>query len=731
MKLKLKITKVLEKQKEKIKEKQKQVNKFSEKDKEPKIASTAYNHTVNKSFFGKLSGSIRVKLLVSFFVPIVFIVILGVAAYSNASSSIVSTFKDSTINVINSTGNYYGVIMQTVEDKATQISVDPNTWNYYSKMYKGDIVEESEAYKTIRNTINSIVLSDQYIENIAVFTNYGQPVSSIGTFSDDNPYEKFSATDEAAYIDNSKNNMVWTGYHHYIDEQLGIAPKNYAISLSKSFLNRSATPIGYIQMDINMKIVTDTLNDLDLPEGSVVAFISPDGREITGEGISEETIFYDKEFYDEVKLKEEMNGNETVDYNEEEHMFIYSKIGKTGAMVAALVPSAAITGQADSIKSLTLIIVAVASIIAGFIGIVVSSGIGNAIKSFIGTLSKAADGDLTVSVHTKRRDEFKVLSDSINDMISKMKDLIGKAANVGSTVVISTENVTQNSELMLIASKDISTAISEIQEGITQQAYDTEKCLRQTDDLANQINRVQEHTESIAEIASNTKNVVNDGIGEVDQLNKVTKENIDITNQTIKDIEELEAESNEITDIITVINDIAAQTNLLSLNASIEAARAGDAGRGFSVVAEEIRKLSEKTVGASSEIEGIINNITKKTKHTVQTVKQTETITKTTENKLQDVVQLFHNINVHVDDLADKMTQIVEVIGDINQAKNDTLNAIESISAVAEETSAASEEVDATAQQQLDAVEKLNEVAKALMNDTAELEAAIQIFKIV
>mgnify|MGYP001340820354 CR=1 FL=1 len=724
MKLKINLNDVIKRRKQEGNEKEQSKEKLAKEEPEAKI------NAQGTLFFGRFMESIRTKLLISFFIPIIFIVILGLAAYSNASKSIVSTFKNATINVIESTGNYYGVIMQTVEDKASQLSVDPGAWNYYSRMYQGDIVEESEVLKKLRNSVNSIALSDQYIENIVIFTDYGVPVSSTGTFADQNPYEAFIGTDEAKYIDDSQNKMVWTGYHPFIDEQLRYKPTEYGISVTKKFLSRSAKPIGYIQMDISMAIITETLASLELPEGSVVAFISPDGREITKEGTSEETLFYDKSFYQEAIANEEMNSNKSVDYNSKEHIFIYSKVGKTGAMVAALVPSSSITSKANSIKSLTMFIVAIAAVIAGFIGFAVSSGIGNTIKSFLGILSKAANGDLTVSVHTKRKDEFKVLSDSINDMISNMKYLIAKAADVGRTVISSTENVTQNSELLLTASKDISTAISEIQEGITQQASDTEKCLAQTDELANQINRVHEHSEAIAQIASNTKNVVKNGIDEVDELNNATKANIDITNQTIKDIEELEAESKVITDIIAVINDIAAQTNLLSLNASIEAARAGEAGRGFSVVAEEIRKLSEKSVSAASEIEGIINNITKKTKNTVQTVKQTETISKTTEKRLQEVVQLFNNINVHVDDLAMKMTQIVEIISDINEAKNDTLNAIESISAVAEETSAASEEVDATAQQQLEAVTKLNEAAKALLNDTAELEAAIQMFKV-
>ena len=684
----------------------------------------------SKSITGRILGSIRYKLLISFFLPIIFIVILGFSAYSSASKSIVSTFKNSMINVINSTGNYYDVIMQTVEDKAAQLSVDTNVWNYFSRMYKGEIVEEAEALKKIKNIVSSMALSDKYIENIAIFTDYGQPVSSYGSFKDKNPFETFKATEEAAYITNNESNMVWSGYHHYMDEQLGINPDSYAVSMSKKYLNKSASHIGYIQLDINRNIVEDTLRSLELPKGSVVAFISPDGREITGDGLSEESIFVDKKFYEEAMASGIKNSDKTVKFKGKDYIFIYSKIGESGTMVGALVPSAALTNKADSIKSMTLAIVILASLIAGVIGIKVSSGMAKAMKNFNIVLAKAANGDLTASIYTNRKDEFKILSDSINGMIRNMKNLITKSANVGSTVIKSTKYVTQNSELLLTASKDISTAISEIQEGITQQASDAEKCLRQTDELANQINLVQEHSESIAQIASNTKQVVNNGIGEVDQLNSATKANIDITNQTIKNIEELETESSEITDIISVINDIAAQTNLLSLNASIEAARAGEAGRGFSVVAEEIRKLSEKSVGAASEIEGIITHITKKTKATVQTVKQTETISKTTEEKLQEVVKLFDNINVHVDSLADKMNQIVEVIEDITKAKNDTLNAIESISAVAEETSAASEEVDATAQQQLESVTKLNAAAQTLRNETTELENAIKLFKV-
>jgi methyl-accepting chemotaxis protein len=689
------------------------------------VSNNNFNKKV-KHFINQFSASIKAKLILSFLVPVLFIIILGVTAYLSASKSIVSIFTKSTVNLISSTGNYYGVIFDNINGKGIELAVDAELRSYVNAEYQDDILEEAKIYKKIRKNISDITVSDKYIENISIFASYGNPITTYGSFKDVKPYEIFSTAKEGAMIQRDK----WTGYHSYLDEQLGIDPSTYAISFSKRYLSPSSKPMGYIIMDISMNIVTDALGMMDLPKNSKVAFISADGREITSEGTSEKTVFFGSDAVHDALLNAEISGSSHIDFEGSDHLFIYSKIGKDGTMLCALVPNLALTSQADSIKFLSIFIVFIAGMIAGFIGIVVASGIGKTIKSIIGTLMKAADGDLTVSVNTSRKDEFKVLSDSINHMIINVKNLITKASAVSGTVINSSQNVTQNTELLLSASKDISMAITEIQQGIIQQATDSEHCLQQTDELASQINIVYENSVAIEKITSNTKSIVTDGIGVVDQLNNATKASIEITNETIKDIEELEGESRAITEIIAVINDIAEQTNLLSLNASIEAARAGDAGRGFSVVADEIRKLSIKSVNSASEIEKIINNISKKTQNTVKTVKQAETISKTTEIKLLNVVELFNNVNIHVDELAIKMSKIAEGINDIDQAKKDTLSAIESISAVAEETSAASQEVDATAYQQLEAVTKLYEVSKSLNDNATELQTSIQLFKI-
>ncbi|MBH1941497.1 methyl-accepting chemotaxis protein [Mobilitalea sibirica] len=695
-------------------------------------------HTTKKSNVGirkkvilKLFTSIRVKLTLFFLIPVIFIIILGISAYTSSKNAIVTNYTEATITSIKKTGEYYGIILQNAEDKALQLANDSLIKQYYTGKYSDDILEESNIYRSIRSNVTTMATSDKYIENINIFTNYGQAINTFGSFDITiNPYEDFKSTEEAGLIDNKSRINLWTGYHKYVDEKLELDNSKYAISLSRQFLNNSSKPIGYIITDISMNVITDAMKTLELPENSFFAFISPDGREITLEGDSEQPIFFDKSYYKEAFLAEEESGHGYYDFSGKEHLFIYSKVGSTGAMVGALIPSSFLTQQADMIKNLTILLVLVASVVAVLTGIYVASGIGRIIHKIMKTMNAASKGDLTVSLKTGRKDEFGVLSNSINDMISNMKNLIMKASSVSQTVIGSTKNVTQSSELLLVASKDISAAISEIQQGITQQAEDTEQCLTLTDELAYQINGVHENGNAIAKIATNTKTVVKDGISEIDRLNHAANANIQITNETIKNIEELQKESKAITDIIAVINDIAEQTNLLSLNASIEAARAGEAGRGFSVVADEIRKLSLKSVNSAAEIEKIINKITAKTQSTVKTVMKAETISKKTEDRLTNVTKLFENINVHVDDLISQLDMIAEGINDINKSKTDTLRAIESISAVAEETSASSEEVDATAQQQLEAVTRLNEAAKALDKDASDLEASIRLFTI-
>jgi methyl-accepting chemotaxis protein len=696
--------------------------------------------------------NIRTKLIMCFIVPVLFIIILGVVSYGKASDAIINNYEQSTVGTIHTTGQYYELMFQNVEEKTLQIANDEATKNYHTGIYSYDPVAETSLQKKVANNLFNIGIQDTTAESFTILAAYGDSISTFGKLGmqtktkqqSQEPFVDFTKTDEASVISDSTKDCVWTGYHQFVDGELDISKNKYGIAVTRKFYDNKKSIIGYVISDINMTVLKNVMDDLELPDGSVFGLISPDGREIVRayhkndesemntelKETSSVTYFTNQTFHDETVAGDKSEHNQYVDYNGEEYLYIYKKVGDTGALVSALIPKAFLTSQSAPIRTITIIIALVAVVLAVLTGAYMSSDISSAIKTVISKLSLVADGDLTIQVETNRKDEFKVLSDSINHMVSNMKSLIDKAVMIGNTVSTSASEVSLNSEVLMETSKNITLAINEIQQGIIQQASDSEECLKQTDDLSKNIDEVTTNTNEIQRLSGDAKSSVNQGIITIEDLKSKTSATSDMTKETIIRIEELVIESNSIGNILAVINDIAEQTNLLSLNASIEAARAGEAGKGFSVVAGEIRKLAEKSMESAKGISCIIDRVHNKIKSTVDIVKDSEKISITQAEALHKVVQVFHDINTNVESLVNNLVEISEGVSDIEGSKDNTLRAIESISAIAQQTAASSEEVNATASEQLEAVSKMNETAIKLGMESSELRKAIEQFKI-
>lgn len=330
----------------------------------------------------------------------------------------------------------------------------------------------------------------------------------------------------------------------------------------------------------------------------------------------------------------------------------------------------------------------------------------------------------------KHKDEFIILAGNTMEMIENMKKLIQKAAGVSGLVAQSADNVLKASEDISLASSEISTSIGEIGHGISGQAQDSQNCLSQMDELSEKIKTVNGSVKDIERIAGDTGNMIAQGIGTMEELSKQSEATNDITKNVVDNIIALESKSHSIGRILQVINEIADQTNLLALNASIEAARAGDAGRGFSVVAEEIKKLAEQSITAAEEINKVIEQIIKQTSDTVNIAKDAEQIVNRQNDIVDNTIDTFRNMGDGIKKLTSSLSVIGQNIGNMDEARAGTLSAVESISAISQQTLAASEMVEDTVRLQNTSVEALEEASRILAGNSMELKEAINQFRI-
>lgn len=699
---------------------------------------------------------IRQKLIFGFGIPVIFIVILGIISYTKASQGLISNYEQATKNTIDMATEYMNLGLSSVDSIAMQYTKDPDI-SYYSQGVTNNTDAARDIFiKATDRDLMKKVDFEQLIEDIHIITPAGIPALTSGVDVVDGFYKELSEAEEGKLLSDTKTEFYWSGKHPLINSKLSLNTDKYALSLYRPFQTRDAVVV----IDVSKEEITDFLKKLELGEGSIVGIITPDGSEILTENdgkdadepedsktdavkpeeqaVTEVSLddgdsefnFSKQSYYLDSMKSEAAAGSEYVKYQSHDYLYLYSKIGNTGVTICGLVPKASFMKQADDIRIITLILVALACLIAVSTGMYLSGGIGRSLKSINKNLKQISEGDLTVQVSAKHKDEFTVLAENTMEMLSNMRGLIQKVTHVSGLVSDSSRNIMEVSGNIAVASDNISTAIDEIGSGISVQAQDSQNCLLQMDELSKKITGVYENLEEIEKVTDSTKHMISQGINTMEELSRQSEATNSITKYVVENVTALETKSYSIGRIIQVINEIADQTNLLALNASIEAARAGDAGRGFSVVADEIRKLAEQSIQAAGEIRKVIEEITKQTSDTVVTARNAENIVEKQNSIVDNTILTFRNMNTGVEKLISSLSVISQNMKNMDSARTGTLNAVESISAIAEETLAASDTVEDTVNTQNVSVKALEDASRVLGDNSRELNEAINKFRI-
>ena len=671
--------------------------------------------------FYKFISSIRTQMIIGFTVPIIFVVLVGIISYAKASKGLITSFEESATNTIKMAVSYIDVGMGTLESEAFVQSQNENISDYVFTSKNDDQIKIYELTQAIYSQLTAAQVANEFIQDIHIIPKEHAKVLSTKTRGVVG-FNELMLTTDGAVLANSKFQTAWVGEHSTVDEQLKTGPNNYACSFIRQFKSKN----GYIVVDLSKKKIMKLLDELDLAEGSKVSFIMDDGREVSTTG--DEIVISEADYYKEGMAAEDVSYSTYIKHEKEGYLFMMAKSESKGFSICALVPEASVMKSATEIKNLTVGLVAVAIAIAVLVGGLISVMIGKSIRRISKKLVKVSEGDLTIDMNIHTSNEFGMLAGNVKNMVNNTRNLIYKVVEVTQMVTDSTEKLSATSKDMTDSSAHITTAINEIDIGITQQAEEAQLCCNQMDELSNKMGVVNTNVNEIQTLADQTQSMIQNGIETMTLLTTQSQTTNEITQQVMADIKALQKQSGSIEQFIGIINDIASQTNLLSLNASIEAARAGDAGRGFAVVAEEIRKLAEGSVNAAQEIQKVVVDIKTKTEMTVATAQKAETEVTSQVKSVETTREAFYSMSECVDRLLTNLKEVIVNVENMNEDRQKTLDSIESISAVYEETAASSSIVNNTAQMQLELTKVLMDGTKELEQRTEELKEAMRKF---
>ena len=676
----------------------------------------------------KKSTKIAYRLIAAFLIPVFLIVLLGVLSYSNASSYIKNQYVSSINSELESVSSYYELLCSTMEIRSTEIIGNTSFQKYYGK-YAGEKSSEARDYARSATTLlQQAKGACDYMYSYTVFSENGGNITSCSKKLGNQAYSDFSKLEELQSI--SKGKGKWSGYHSYLDSALDISSDDYAISYTKKLDKGN----GYLILDIKYETIAEKMQALSVSDSAIVGLVCPDGREILSiadiPGIEKtDNVFSACEFYTNVSDGKE-SGHSYVNYQGAQYLFSYMPVGKTGLMLCVLVPQSTILGTANSIRNLTIVMVIIAAIIAMLIGMVISGGISKEVRKLAHSMELVEQGDFTTQFHSKRKDEFMVLTLGISGMLDHIRDIFQKIQNFSNQVGTSTQNVSDTTSQMVESMGQINSAMEEVAQGVSRQVEEVDESLSKMSAFSEQLNESYIYTQNIEMDSQHTITAVDGGKEQTSRLNEKTYNAVQMTRRLVKDITAVAASSEDIGGIITTIQNIAEQTNLLSLNASIEAARAGEAGKGFAVVADEIRKLAEQSSGSVEQIRAIIAKIQATTRQTVDCAENTEEYLNEQTHEIEETVEVFSDIAQHVEKMIQDLHHISQNMSSMVQNKDMVLDSMRSIVAVSEETAASTEQVTYTVNSQLVEMQRLASEASQLTEEVFLLNDAMQKYKV-